>query len=116
LAKGPLNNLAFSQQVLKGMALAAQQQWAKAEQQWRALLANQPTPLQDQLLQLALAMTLERAGQLEQVFAKESPIKSDHYRIPLLEYVAPAPLLRRMAWDETASEPLRQRASYTLSY
>ena len=116
LANGPLNNLAFSQQVLKGMALAAQQQWAKAEQQWRALLANQPTPLQDQLLQLALAMTLERAGQLEQVFAKESPIKSDHYRIPLLEYVAPAPLLRRMARDETASEPLRQRASYTLSY
>lgn len=67
-------------------------------------------------MQLALAMTLERAGQLEQVFAKESPIKSDHYRIPLLEYVAPAPLLRRMARDETASEPLRQRASYTLSY
>ncbi|WP_413163901.1 hypothetical protein [Aeromonas salmonicida] len=116
LPNGHLNNLAFSQQVLKGMALAAQQQWAKAEQQWRALLANQPTPLQDQLLQLALAMTLERAGQLEQVFAKESPIKSDHYRIPLLEYVAPAPLLRRMARDETAPEPLRQRASYTLSY
>jgi hypothetical protein len=116
LANGPLNNLAFSQQVLKGMALAAQQQWAKAEQQWRALLANQPTPLQDQLLQLALAMTLERAGQLEQVFAKESPIKSDHYRIPLLEYVAPAPLLRSMARDEQASDLLRQRASYTLSY
>lgn len=116
LANGPLNNLAFSQQVLKGMALAAQQQWAKAEQQWRALLANQPTPLQDQLLQLALAMTLERSGQLAQVFAKESPIRSDHYRIPLLEYVAPAPLLRRMARDEQASDLLRQRASYTLSY
>lgn len=116
LANGPLNNLAFSQQVLKGMALAAQQQWAKAEQQWRALLANQPTPLQDQLLQLALAMTLERSGQLVQVFAKESPIRSDHYRIPLLEYVAPAPLLRRMARDEQASDLLRQRASYTLSY
>ncbi|MGX5836295.1 hypothetical protein ACWIJ6_19450 [Aeromonas piscicola] len=116
LANGPLNNLAFSQQVLKGMALAAQQQWAKAEQQWRALLANQPTPLQDQLLQLALAMTLERSGKLAQVFAKESPIRSDHYRIPLLEYVAPAPLLRRMARDEQASDLLRQRASYTLSY
>lgn len=116
LGTGPLDNLAFSQQVLKGMALAAQQQWAKAEQQWRALLANQPTPLQDQLLQLALAMTLERSGQLAQVFAKESPIRSDHYRIPLLEYVAPAPLLRRMARDEQASDLLRQRASYTLSY
>lgn len=116
LANGPLNNLAFSQQVLKGMALAAQQQWAKAEQQWRALLANQPTPLQDQLLQLALATTLERSGQLAQVFVKESPIRSDHYRIPLLEYVAPAPLLRRMARDEQASGLLRQRASYTLSY
>jgi hypothetical protein len=116
LGTGPLDNLAFSQQVLKGMALAARQAWPAAEQQWRALLANQPTPLQDQLLQLALAMTLERAGQLEQVFAKESPIKSDHYRIPLLEYVAPAPLLRRMARDEQASDLLRQRASYTLSY
>ncbi|MCW0503474.1 hypothetical protein [Aeromonas piscicola] len=116
LANGPLNNLAFSQQVLKGMALAARQAWPAAEQQWRALLANQPTPLQDQLLQLALAMTLEHSGQLAQVFAKESPIRSDHYRIPLLEYVAPAPLLRRMARDEQASDLLRQRASYTLSY
>ncbi|WP_429068027.1 hypothetical protein [Aeromonas bestiarum] len=116
LGAGPLDNLAFSQQVLKGMALAARQAWPAAEQQWRALLANQPTPLQDQLLQLALAMTLERAGQLEQIFAKESPIKSDHYRIPLLEYVAPAPLLRRMARDEQASDTLRQRASHTLSY
>lgn len=116
LGTGPLDNLAFSQQVLKGMALAARQAWPAAEQQWRALLANQPTPLQDQLLQLALAMTLERSGQLAQVFAKESPIRSDHYRIPLLEYVAPAPLLRRMARDEQASDLLRQRASYTLSY
>lgn len=116
LGAGPLDNLAFSQQVLKGMALAARQAWPAAEQQWRALLTNQPTPLQDQLLQLALAMTLERAGQLAQIFAKESPIRSDHYRIPLLEYVAPAPLLRRMARDEQASDTLRQRASYTLSY
>jgi hypothetical protein len=116
LGAGPLDNLAFSQQVLKGMALAARQAWPAAEQQWHALLANQPTPLQDQLLQLALAMTLERAGQLEQIFAKESPIRSDHYRIPLLEYVAPAPLLRRMARDEQASDTLRQRASHTLSY
>ncbi|WDL83289.1 hypothetical protein IU367_03510 [Aeromonas bestiarum] len=116
LGAGHLDNLAFSQQVLKGMALAARQAWPAAEQQWRALLANQPTPLQDQLLQLALAMTLERAGQLEQIFAKESPIRSDHYRIPLLEYVAPAPLLRRMARDEQASDTLRQRASHTLSY
>lgn len=68
--------------------------------------ARQPAnPLQDQLLQLALAMTLERAGQLEQVFAKESPIKSDHYRIPLLEYVAPAPLLRRMAGMKPPPSP-----------
>ena len=55
LGKGPLDNLAFSQQVLKGMALAASQALPEAEQQWRALLASQPTPLQDQLLQLALA-------------------------------------------------------------
>ncbi|WP_176452748.1 hypothetical protein [Aeromonas sp. A35_P] len=99
LGKGPLNNLAFSQQVLKGMALAASQALPEAEQQWRALLASQPTPLQDQLLQLALAMTLERAGRLEQVFAKESPIQSDHYRIPLLEYVAPAPLAAPFDWQ-----------------
>ncbi|WP_425969241.1 hypothetical protein, partial [Aeromonas dhakensis] len=116
LGKGPLDNLAFSQQVLKGMALAASQALPEAEQQWRALLASQPTPLQDQLLQLALAMTLERAGRLEQVFAKESPIQNDHYRIPLLEYVAPAPLLRRMVQDEHASDTLRQRAGHTLRY
>ncbi|WP_247656478.1 hypothetical protein [Aeromonas dhakensis] len=116
LGKGPLDNLVFSQQVLKGMALAASQALPEAEQQWRALLASQPTPLQDQLLQLALAMTLERAGRLEQVFAKESPIQSDHYRIPLLEYVAPAPLLRRMVQDEQASDTLRQRAGHTLRY
>ena len=44
LGKGPLDNLAFSQQVLKGMALAASQALPEAEQQWRALLASQPTP------------------------------------------------------------------------
>ena len=112
--QGPLDNLAFSQQVLKGMALAASQALPEAEQQWRALLASQPTPLAGSAAAAGSAMTLERAGRLEQVFARE-PHPERSLRIPLLEYVAPAPLLRRMVQDEQASDTL-QRAGHTLRY
>ena len=92
---GPLDLLAFSRQMLRGMALQAQQQWPQAEAHWQQLLAAKPDALQQQLLQLALAMTLERADKLDALFAAQSLVTRDELRDPLLRFSASAPLLRQ---------------------
>jgi hypothetical protein len=111
---GPLDLLEFSRQMLRGMALQAQQQWPQAEVHWQQLLAAKPDALQQQLLQLALAMTLERADKLDALFAAQSLVTRDELRDPLLRFSASAPLLRQVSADGGLSHELRNTALYTL--
>lgn len=97
---GPLDGPAadvsgFSNRILHGLALTKLQRWDEAEAHWRALLAVETDRLRTPLLQLALAMTLERRNRLEAVFAPDSPVSNTLFRQPLLN-VAPAPLLRQI--------------------
>ena len=110
----PLELLDFSRQVLRGMALMAQQQWPQAEAHWQQLLASKPDAMQQQLLQLALAMTLERADKLEALFTAQSPVTRDELRDPLLRFSAAAKLLRQVSADQALSGELRNTALYTL--
>ena len=110
----PLELLDFSRQVLRGMALMAQQQWPQAEAHWQQLLASKPDAMQQQLLQLALAMTLERADKLETLFTAQSPVTRDELRDPLLRFSAAAKLLRQVSADQALSGELRNTALYTL--
>lgn len=111
-----LDLLTFSQQMLRGMALLALQQWPQAEAHWNQLWSQQPDAQQQQLLQLAQAMTLERAGRLDALFAKGSWITSPTLRDPLLRFVAPADLLRQLAQDATLPADERNTALFTLLY
>lgn len=101
-------------QALRGMALMAQQQWPQAEAHWQQLLAKKPDAMQQQLLQLALAMTLERADKLEALFAAQSPVTRNELRDPLLRFAAAAKLLRQVTADAALSGELRNTALYTL--
>ncbi|MDO8331685.1 MAG: hypothetical protein Q7T36_14560 [Fluviicoccus sp.] len=89
----PMDITAFSTQILHGLSLASLQRWDDAEQHWRHLLEVEQDRLRTPLLQLALAMTLERADKLDTVFAPDSPVSNTVFRQPLLG-IAPAPLLR----------------------
>jgi hypothetical protein len=109
-----LDLLTFSRQMLRGMALMAQQQWPQAEAQWQQLLAAKPDALQQQVLQLALAMTLERADKLATLFAADSPVQSLALRDPLLRFSAAAPLLRTLVADGSVAAEQRNTALYSL--
>ncbi|UTH36912.1 hypothetical protein NLY39_01805 [Pseudomonas sp. KHPS1] len=112
----PMNALAFSQETLRGLALEAKGENAAALQHWQALLARSQDPLQRAQLQLALALNHERSGQLEKVFAADSPISTAPIRERLLAYGAGPELLRQQAGDEQAPAGERATALYTLLY
>ncbi|UZE29299.1 tol-pal system YbgF family protein [Pseudomonas asplenii] len=90
-----LDYFAFSQQMLRGLALEARQDWPAAETLWLQLLAQVKQPLQREQLELALANNYERSGRLAKVFAADSPIKTAQVRAILLRHVADAELLRQ---------------------
>ncbi|WP_277052554.1 hypothetical protein [Zestomonas thermotolerans] len=113
---GALDFIAFSQETLRGLALEALGRGEQAEEHWRALLAHTQDPLQQAQLQLALALNLERRGQLATVFAADSPIRSAPIRERLLAYGAGPELLRRQASDRQAAPSERATALYTLLY
>lgn len=113
---GPLNALAFSQETLRGLALEAKGETTKALQHWQALLARSQDPLQQAQLQLALALNYERSGELEKVFAADSPITTAPIRERLLAYGAGPELLRQQAGDAQAPASERATALYTLLY
>ena len=115
-AGSKLDLLTFSQQMLRGMALLAQKQWPEAEAHWNQIWALQPDGQQQLLLQLAQAMTLERAGRLDALFAKESWVTSSTLREPLIRFVAPAELLRQLARDVNVAAEERNTALFTLLY
>ncbi|MDR2856672.1 MAG: hypothetical protein LBV50_02355 [Novosphingobium sp.] len=105
--------LAFSRQVLRGMALAATGDRSEAGF-WRDLLGGAKGLYQRPLVELALAMHYERAGKLAEVFAPDSPIGEVAIREILLENIAGPDLLRTAARNDRRPQHERDVALFTL--
>jgi hypothetical protein len=107
--------LEFSRQALRGIAL----QKLKDRNEggfWRDMLSGSKRPYQRPAVELGLAMQMERAGQLEQVFADGSPITEQYIREILLQHVAGPELLRQAATNKKQDQHERDVALFTLLY
>jgi hypothetical protein len=105
--------LAFSRQMLRGMALAALRD-PQEEAHWRALLQAIPAPYQREQAELGLALAWQRSGKLSAIFAPGSPVQDPTIRKILLSRIAGPDLLRKVASDSTASRQVRDVALFTL--
>ena len=114
---GPnMSSVAFSQQVLKGLALEAVHKPAVALAHWLALIPLAEPILRRPAIELALALNYERGGELGTVFAKGSPIGTPIYRDVLLTQTAGPDLLRQRAGAANPSQHERELALHVLLY
>jgi hypothetical protein len=113
-AKQPAySNLAFSRQVLRGMALAGLKDRNEAGF-WQDLLGGAKGPWQRPLAELGLAMNWERTGKLASVFVTGSPVTNAEIRARLIDRSAAPPLLRTIVGNKSNSGEERDQALYTL--
>lgn len=110
-----LDPVAFSRQMLRGMALDATND-PDARGYWLELIGGAKAPTQSTTVELALALHEERSDGLERVFARGSPVRDATIRDTLLAHVAGASLLRRQSSDAAASAHERAVARFTLIY
>lgn len=108
------DDVQFSRQVLRGMALEATRD-RNARGFWVEMLPGAKADAQHSVLELALAMHDERAGALGQVFAPGSPVDDRDIREILLNNVADAGLLRQQAKGAAAPHE-RETALFALLY
>ncbi len=107
--------LQFSRQVLRGMALEAVKD-RNALGFWMQMLPGAQAAYQRPALELAIAFHEERAGQIRNVFAANSPVHYPYLRQILLANVADADLLRTQANNTSAPQRERDIALFTLLY
>ena len=107
--------LAFSRQVLRGMALARAHDPNEAGF-WKDLLAGADPLYQRPLVELGLAVRWQHDQRLDAIFAPGSPIADATTREVLLQTVASPPILRSVAGDVTRSGHERDIARFTLLY
>ncbi len=98
--------LAFSRQVLRGLALEALGD-RNSTGFWQELTGGPKELYQRPLVELALAMNWERRNALEKVFTKDSPVQESELRIILLQHAAGEALLREQAGR--TDRPARER-------
>nr|WP_315382162.1 hypothetical protein [uncultured Sphingomonas sp.] len=113
--QGNFSYLAFSRQMLRGMALEARAD-RNVRGFWVDLLSGAKAPGQRPVVELALALHEERHDGLARVFAPDSPIRTQEIRDRLLMNVADAKLLRQQAQAAGASAHERDVALFTLLY
>jgi hypothetical protein len=113
--RGDLDNLGFSRQALRGMALDAVKD-PGARDFWSRLLPRARGDFQRPSVELAIAFHDERAGMLGRTFAAGSPVRGAAVRAILLSHAAGAPLLRRQIAAADASPREREIALFTLLY
>ena len=113
---GPMNDLAFSQLMLRGLALEAQKNFAGARLLWQQMIPLARPAFQRPLLDLALAMNQERDGRLAQVFADGSTVRDPQVREILLRNDAGPALLAQQVRAVTAPGRERRVARYVLLY
>lgn len=107
--------LAFSRQMLRGMALAAVKDRNEAGF-WRELLGGANGLYQRPLVELGLALNYERSGRLADVFVPASPIGESAIREILLQYIAGPELLRAQVRNSARPRHERDVALFTLLY
>ena len=110
-----LDYFAFSQQTLRGLAMEASNDLSAAQALWLKLLPQAQQPLQRDQLELALAMNYERSGQLDKVFAADSPIHAAQVRLILLGKVAGSELLHQQI-TQGISATEKATAQFVLLY
>lgn len=106
-------NLSFSRQMLRGMALAALKDRNEAGF-WQELIPNAKGLWQRPLAELGLAMSWERAGKVDAVFAAGSPVTDPMIRSGLIHNSASPGLLRTIVRTASNSADERDKALYTL--
>ena len=107
--------LAFSRQVLRGMAMAKAGDAGEARF-WTGLIAGARPLFQRPFAELALAVHWQQAGRLDRVFAAGSPVEDQTTREILLQTIAPPAILRAEATDATRPGHERDIARFTLLY
>ncbi len=107
--------LEFSRQMLRGQALAELGD-KREEQHWRGMLKGATALYQRPAVELALALNLEKAGRLDAILGKDSPIEDSMIRKTLLHHVAGPESLRLAAADADRPAVERQLALFTLLY
>ncbi|WGY73376.1 hypothetical protein KEC55_31905 [Burkholderia cepacia] len=112
----PLDYFGLSQQALRAFALEDSGQSDKARQLWRDLIPLAKFRFQREALELALAINLEQAGLVNDVFADDSLVQNAAIRAVLLRRAANADLLRAQAQNQAAGGALRDTALYALLY
>ncbi|WP_175703639.1 hypothetical protein [Burkholderia ambifaria] len=112
----PLDYFGLSQQALRAFALEDSGQGDKARQLWRDLIPLAKLRFQREALELALAINLEQAGLVNDVFADDSLVQNAAIRAVLLQHTANADLLRTQAQNQASGSALRDTALYTLLY
>lgn len=111
--KSSYSTLAFSRQVLRGMALTA----LKDRNQvgfWQGLIGGAAPMHQRPLAELGLAMSMERSGRLADVFAPGSLVQDPTVREILLGLSAGPELLRAVARDTSRGAHERDLAAFAL--
>nr|WP_197094791.1 hypothetical protein [Erwinia sorbitola] len=87
----------FSEQVLYGDALMAQQQWPAARDRWTHLLTLTQDAEQQQFLQARLAAALVSGDEVDRIYAPDSRVTNLRYRSLVLKTRATPELLRQQA-------------------
>ncbi len=108
--------LDFSRLILRGQALEATKNHHDARRLWQALLPVSKQPLQNETVQLALALNYEYSREPGLVFKKDSPITEPTIRYILLRNNASADLLRQVIKSRSSSSREHHVAIYTLLY
>ena len=103
----------FSRQLLRGQALAQRGDRNEAGF-WFDLLQGTEPLYQRPLVELGLALSYERAGKTEMVFAANSPITDPDIRETLLRTSAGPDVLRATAKDTARPMPERRTAMHAL--
>lgn len=89
-----LTYLELSQYSLKGTVLEAMKNTEQARGVWLSLMPHADEMMQKPLVELALALNYEHSGQVDKVFAAQSPIQATPLREVLIEKIASPQLLR----------------------
>lgn len=108
--------LAFSEAMLRGLALEATGDHAAANAVWTRLLPLAKQTLQQPALQLALAINLEHSGKLDAVFAAQSAVDDAQIRSFLIRKSADPALLRAIIKGTAASAEQKNTALFILLY
>lgn len=107
--------LAFSRQMLRGMALSRAHDPNEAGF-WRELMGGAKGLWQRPLVELGLALRWQRDGRIDFALAPQSPISDTTLRQLMLQTMASPAMLRTTAADSARPDAERNTARFTLLY